>query len=1155
MAVTTIDNRFVLDPEQPRVGGTAHVHRARDHAQGGEMVAVKLYDGQALDEGLSRELYLRESTALRTLSHPHIVRLIANGFDDALGKHFLVMEWLEKDVATYLGSQGPGAAEWTNLAHNVLRPLLEGLAVAHARHVIHRDIKPANIMVAADGNVKLTDFGISKLLDSIRVGMTVSEFHSQPYSAPERKAGEPDQRSDLYSLGVTLIDLLGGIENRPAIDANPHRMLDELSLPDGVERYLRALASPDPANRPFSAKLAIADLDRILASAAAPIATAPPPVLRVVLTNRALEQVRGLLGVDTNAQARNHVIADLADEEGPPSLGLDGRNKVNWQIEHEIRLNLVGRELLYSAFFDRDGSGALIVVSIAFVPPSLLERRREEALEIGHCLEFSGQPIGQREGADLIITALAERAAREAEAKLEQAEAGLVERWRNVLLAKTELEARREDPLPYTSWSSNRLLVTFDVKRDVDERFLDQIRRVPSANGGAVVGTVIEVGESAVGIEVERGSIDSLPAQGRLLIDRRASRRAIERQKQALNSLYDGAGARDDLAKLLAYPETSAPLHRRPVEAFLQPIDGAKREAVEIALASPDFSLVQGPPGTGKTTFITELIAQFLTGQPTGRVLLSSQTHVAVDNAATKLADLAEDLRIVRVGPSAKVDPAAEPLTPPAQLASWRSQSEVHAKTWLNEWGLNRGISAEALEAYAAATELQVIEGGLEKLKRLVSKLDEEIYELLDRLTDPNRPVTTSTATGEMLTDTEDELAAAQDEVELRRSELEKRAAECERQQQAFAKRLGCSEVPGGEALGVLLKERFPVDPEDLACYERFAQLQDEWLTRFGQSEDFTEALLARAQVVAGTCVGLASVLGDQDQFDLVIVDEVSKATPTEALVPMIRSHHWVLVGDERQLPPFVDSDLIDEGLLESYGLERSDLEETLFSQLGAKLPADRQLMLSDQHRMLPAIGELVSECFYDGTLSSTRPPDSSHVSLQKTFAAPVTWYSTARLRGRREKRSGTTYWNLSEIEVIRKLVGQMQAEASSHNEHLEVAVITGYGEQARRLHRALRPELPRWSHLNLHVHPVDSFQGQERDVVIYSVTRSNNRDNLGFLRSERRINVAMSRARDALIIVGDHVFCSRVNGGKTSFGRILRHITTADDCALVKLK
>lgn len=102
-------------------------------------------------------------------------------------------------------------------------------------------------------------------------------------------------------------------------------------------------------------------------------------------------------------------------------------------------------------------------------------------------------------------------------------------------------------------------------------------------------------------------------------------------------------------------------------------------------------------------------------------------------------------------------------------------------------------------------------------------------------------------------------------------------------------------------------------------------------------------------------------------------------------------------------------------------------------------------------------------------------------------------------------------------------------------------------------MRRDVRPHDPKWTHLTLDVHAVDSFQGQERDVVIYSVTRSNADNELGFLRSERRINVALSRAKDALIVVGDHRFCRRARDGDNPFALVLEHVEKHEGCTLVE--
>ncbi len=1146
MPVQVINNRFILEPEPPRIGGTAHVYRARDHQREGATVAIKLYDGEAIDDELRLECFRRERAALEALSHPHVVRLVAAGRDQDRGQYYLALEWLEDDLVAHLRRQRSEAMAWGSLARTVLRPLLDGLTAAQARRVIHRDIKPSNVMVAGDGTVKLADFGVAKLLDSIRLGMTVVELHSRPYAAPERETGEIDGRSDLYSLGVTLIDVLNGLDTRLPKDADVVSVLEQLSLPDDARHLLGSLIEPDPDERPFTAKLALAELDRVLVWH--PLA--PPrrrPQLLVAFSNTALQQTRGQLGARSDAEARQLLIADLSDDDEVTTLARDRRSDLGWEQESAVPLDLVGRELLFSARFARDGSGTLVLTGVRLVPPGLLERRREDGLELEHRLVFEGRVPSQREDADLLIDALATDDAARALAATERSEAELFDRWRSVLEAKTELEARREDPLPFSGWRRDGQLLIFEVDKAVDERYLDQSRRIPIPGGGAVVGTIAEVGDRELGLAVERGHVDALPSRGQLLSDRTASRRAIDRQKQALADVRDGACARDDLGELLVHPGRAAPLALTPVSGFLQELDEPKQRAVETGLSSPDFTLVQGPPGTGKTTFIAELIAQLLAGRPGARVLLSSQTHVAVDHAAVKLDSLC-NVRMVRVGPTEKVDAEAQPLTVPEQLRRWRAEAQERAKSWLDAWGQDRGIGPQALQAYASAAELAVTEQGIVRLEQRLVVLGDEEERLLELLTDPDRPDPSATSTGEMVADEEDELAAVQDEAETRRLELENLEADLERQQAALLEQLGRAELPSATELEVVLAERFPVTPAELDAYRALVELQDEWLVRFGQGEGFTEALLSSAQVVAGTCVGLAGVLDDQEPFDLAIVDEISKATPTEALVPMARSQRWVLVGDERQLPPYVDGALIDEGLLDGHGLVRDDLEETLFTELSG-LPADRRLVLSEQHRMLRPIGELISKCFYDGGLRSARSAESELRCIAQTFPAPVTWYSTARLPGRREKRVGTTYWNESELRLVRKLVNRLQERASVTDERLDVAVISGYGEQARRVQRDLRPHDPKWTHIVIDVHPVDSFQGQECDVVIYSVTRSNADNDLGFLRSDRRINVAMSRAKDALIIVGDHRFCRQARGGDNPFARVLAHMKDADGC------
>ena len=589
-------------------------------------------------------------------------------------------------------------------------------------------------------------------------------------------------------------------------------------------------------------------------------ASARRPDLRIALTRRLVEQAQGLLGATDEAEARRSLIDDLSDQREPPTLAPNRRWRGDWKDESAIRLDLCGRELQFQGHFDKEGSGSLVLLGVHYLPSTVLERRREESLQLNHRLAFDGRPVHQREDADALIEVLADRAAAKAAADYERTENALFERWRSVLDAKADLETRREEPLVFDGWTEDHGVVTFSVRQEIDERYLDQVRRAPVPGARAVAGTVVEIGDEEVGLALESGSLENLPTKGQLLIDRVASRRAIERQREALNSIREKAGAREDLAELLVHPDRAGPTAAHAVTGFFQELDEPKRKAIEVALSSPDFTLVQGPPGTGKTTFITELIAQVIAGNPEARVLLSSQTHVAVDNAAVKLGDLA-DVRVVRVGAEGKVDPSASHLTVGRRLRAWHSEATEKSGAWLEQWGQGRGVSAGSLKAYGAMTELSVANQNISRIEGRLRELGDEELRLLDILTDPARPAASSGNTGGLVVDGEDELAALQDDMEARRRELEHLEEDRTRQTSTLRELLDLEELPQEqEEIDRLVDERFAVADIDLDQYQGLTRLRDEWLVRFGQGEDFTEALLSDAQVVAGTCVGLAGL-------------------------------------------------------------------------------------------------------------------------------------------------------------------------------------------------------------------------------------------------------------------------------------------------------
>ena len=134
---------------------------------------------------------------------------------------------------------------------------------------------------------------------------------------------------------------------------------------------------------------------------------------------------------------------------------------------------------------------------------------------------------------------------------------------------------------------------------------------------------------------------------------------------------------------------------------------------------------------------------------------------------------------------------------------------------------------------------------------------------------------------------------------------------------------------------------------------------------------------------------------------------------------------------------------------------------------------------------------------------------------------------------------------NPCEVREIAALLKRIVFLATKNGQTYSVAVLTGYSDQKRSLERALQAESAAWNQLlRIEVNTVDAFQGREADIALYSITRSNPAGTVGFLTEHERINVALSRGRDFLLIVGDHAFCRRVRGDN-ALKKVLDYVET----------
>ena len=189
------------------VGGMANVYRGTD-LKTGNQIAVKVLKEEFLDNEELVRRFKNESKAISILSHPNIVKVYDVSVTDKL--QYIVMEYVDGiTLKEYLKQRG-GALTWKETVHFATQ-VLSALQHAHSKGIIHRDVKPQNIMLLADGSIKMMDFGIARF--SRAQSQTVSDkaIGSVHYISPEQAKGErTDARTDIYSVGVMLYEMLSG---------------------------------------------------------------------------------------------------------------------------------------------------------------------------------------------------------------------------------------------------------------------------------------------------------------------------------------------------------------------------------------------------------------------------------------------------------------------------------------------------------------------------------------------------------------------------------------------------------------------------------------------------------------------------------------------------------------------------------------------------------------------------------------------------------------------------------------------------------------------------------------------------------------------------------------------------------------------------------
>ncbi|AJH14539.1 AAA domain-containing protein [Myroides profundi] len=495
--------------------------------------------------------------------------------------------------------------------------------------------------------------------------------------------------------------------------------------------------------------------------------------------------------------------------------------------------------------------------------------------------------------------------------------------------------------------------------------------------------------------------------------------------------------------------------------------------AVRKAVGNKNVLLIQGPPGTGKTTVIVEVIQQLV--KRGEKILVTGQNHVAVDNVFLKLVE-ASKLNCLRVGNSSRFDKDVLKYSLDEQKSLF---SEYYRKFLDNQVRLMQLFVDNYTSLDSSQLKLLLLEK-VASFKNSYGELDKEFLS--------NHSETTDLLNG-----------------------------------------LSLQGVEG------LLKHTKLWLSEEIV-------FDDSFLSSF---------LYSSVDVVFATCIGIRTdsyFSKMESKFDTVIIDEAGKASIAETLVALQLGKKVILVGDQMQLPPYFDSSHLDERDKESFVSVKkkenvfsdiTDVKDALKSSFfeflinrieSDKFPEDNKVMLNYQYRMHPTIGEFVSRTFYNDNVKMGSNTLSNRLSLPSPFDKELIFFDSSSSKDSLEKKDDDSV-SVSNPFEAKFIVEIILSELIKNDVSLgSIAIIAPYKSQVNLIKKILSNSTTNQFDIDeLDIATLDSFQGKEYDIIIFSFTRAIKHSNnsmgkyqkVGFLDDARRLNVAFSRAKKKLIMIG----------------------------------
>lgn len=1034
----------------------------------------------------------------------------------------------------------PTLAEWGYSNHTqeerikLCLSLLEGLDRLHSIHLPHGDLHPENVLVRPPGEGQC--FSTIVFIDTPDFKDGTEEVLTTAY-APANYDRLSVVERDRYAASLVINEILGGSKQVP--------ISGELPIPK-VYKILDECFQSEPA---------ILTLEALKESLEKALAPPAPEHEEIVVTLKRLP-------------AGVHIGAMLSDN------GLYYIERSH-KDAYSDRIHVIGPGFLLRLIVHNDDN-AVKHVGVESLTHDSFQRK------VGKGIPFEAKIIlnsGPVDDAQALLIALLENplisekrlssqtdeepwlsADEAAELPKQRTSIATSATWRHLIEAEFDAQPEIIVTNPSRPHPKKTDLVLVPFKSDVTLEYApdEKVEVLKELDGGDFkcvaylehrYSTVDELALSP------RGFSSQFPVDAHFILRSKAERSSYERRNEAIERILSG---RSVIANLVNYFERDA--LKDNVLRYPEPADTDfeiydvfegeqkvfslnedQKHAFKQIVSSGPVCLLQGPPGTGKTSFIAAFLHYVIHKQGAASVLLVSQSHEATNNALEGVLRLAErtqmQLDVVRVGEDGSLSEAIRHVGVSALQESYRERFRSELKHRIVTLSSQLRLPRDFVEDYA-----QVMVH-LDQLAQDVKLLEAEIKAKLAE---------------EDATQAKQRLFARKQTLTLIASSvanvdsLENISDVVDKVREILVKKHNIRNIAAVEKLHQLIK------------------ISQEWVEVLGsQGGNFAEFLAKTRTIVAGTCVGIGRWnLGvSRNAYDWIVIDEAARATASELAVSMQVGKRILLVGDHFQLPPLYKDELRKE-MTKRLRVNResdvfdSDFERAFESPYGQVVGA----ALLTQYRMAPQICTLVSKCFYEPRgkkLEQGRGVPKEYFNhLKAPFDSEVIWVDTssAGKLSFNEKTPDKSFVNEYEARTVVDVLRRLLTDETFSNGlvgnlktgEIPIGIIAMYSAQVAKINSAIaKADWLGALRSLIKVDTVDSYQGKENRVVIVSLVRYNAKHEQGFLSSPNRLNVAMSRAMDRLIIVGA-MSMWRENNQDSPLGNFVHHFDEAHAARLV---